>query len=225
MGKGRKWRRCSTSRGYPCTEIELKRILVEVETHRNAQVTEEYVLHTQIELDILIHQAEARGREAVSQAVQSIQSVLRCWYPNWDDFWLNLEWGKSSKHLVSARLTKYIRLEVLRKDLSTVCYNSMVGFYDQTINKWLWNYKERDWGSQSKGYLKFTKCQKCQKYQNDRTTILWWDLGSHHWKINETIQKEGFRVPIQKVNQKFSYHKNASKIPLNLPRSDTVKRG
>ena len=49
------------------TEDELKRILAEVEAHRRAQVTKEYVLHIQAKLDILIHQAEPRGRIAASQ--------------------------------------------------------------------------------------------------------------------------------------------------------------
>ena len=41
------------------TEDELKKILVVVEVSGRAQVTEEYVLHTQVEVDVLICQAKA----------------------------------------------------------------------------------------------------------------------------------------------------------------------
>ena len=50
------------------TEVELSRILVEAEAQEKAQVTEEYVLDTQAELNALIHQAKAREREAASQS-------------------------------------------------------------------------------------------------------------------------------------------------------------
>ena len=48
------------------TENELKGVLAEAEALRRALVNEEYVLHTQEELEVLIHQTKARGRKATS---------------------------------------------------------------------------------------------------------------------------------------------------------------
>ena len=58
------------------TENELKRILMEVEVLGRAQVTEEYVLHTQVELDVFICEAEARRREAAKITWKQIEQLL-----------------------------------------------------------------------------------------------------------------------------------------------------
>ena len=52
---------------YLPTEDELKRILAEAEACRRAQVTKEYMPHTQAELDVLIHQAEPSEKEVASR--------------------------------------------------------------------------------------------------------------------------------------------------------------
>ena len=51
----------------PPAEDELQKFPAEAELCRRGQVTEEYILHTQAELDALIHQAEVRGRVPASR--------------------------------------------------------------------------------------------------------------------------------------------------------------
>ena len=56
QGKREELKRVLHQLGLSLHTENLKRILVEAEVHGRAQVTEEYVLHTQADLDVLIYQ-------------------------------------------------------------------------------------------------------------------------------------------------------------------------